>query len=451
MHFIFSFLLICLVTGFESKVFATAGAPTVTGTLPRSSGSSFNISVTVPNITVAQEAGIGSPDNLLTDRLAIYINEASPSSPVSYTCPSTTGVLFKVEAPSGIPAATGSAPSYSLTYNLVVTECTPGTLTSLLGSNSTINIIASFSPTKGSASPSKSIISPITRLNSVPAEAPAINSITGLDSSLQIQFSASTTPKYIDGSNQSTSLMWALVFDDVAVISSGSFNLPTKIFVQGQNPDAAVTDASKTCQYAMNKIDGDMCVICATPNTYIDAQTLSSAPISGITAVSLNTNTTSKNIGGLTVGNRYAAVLMYDNGTARSTCRFGIPIKTRSMMELAGEGDATASDSKCFIATAAYGTPHHPNIEIFRWFRSAILLKTTVGRKFVHWYYKNGPVGADFISEHVILKNLVAGFLWVPAIVLFTAKWLATHGFGAILGVLAVFMFFAARRRIKRS
>jgi len=55
--------------------------------------------------------------------------------------------------------------------------------------------------------------------------------------------------------------------------------------------------------------------------------------------------------------------------------------------------------SKCFIATAAYGTSYEQEINIFRQWRDEILNQSTIGKKGVQIYYKISPPIADYISK----------------------------------------------------
>ena len=61
----------------------------------------------------------------------------------------------------------------------------------------------------------------------------------------------------------------------------------------------------------------------------------------------------------------------------------------------------------CFIATAAYGSPLHPHIDILRKFRDKHLMTNRIGRTIVNFYYKYSPPIANFISKHKLLKIAV--------------------------------------------
>jgi len=68
----------------------------------------------------------------------------------------------------------------------------------------------------------------------------------------------------------------------------------------------------------------------------------------------------------------------------------------------AAEEDKSALS--CFIASAAYGSPLHPHLDILRDFRDKYLMPTRAGRWLVEWYYRYSPSVADFIAKHKALK-----------------------------------------------
>jgi len=88
----------------------------------------------------------------------------------------------------------------------------------------------------------------------------------------------------------------------------------------------------------------------------------------------------------------------------------------------------------CFIATAAYGSPIDPHVEILRQFRDNYIVTNTLGRKLIRLYYTYSPVLANTISHHESLKAIVRvgllpfiGFGWMALKLGFistTALWL---------------------------
>jgi hypothetical protein len=69
----------------------------------------------------------------------------------------------------------------------------------------------------------------------------------------------------------------------------------------------------------------------------------------------------------------------------------------------------------CFIATAAYGYYSAPQVQALRAFRDQYLMASSPGRAFVEWYYRYGPIGAEFINAHTWLKPVVRTAL-MPAV-----------------------------------
>jgi len=70
-------------------------------------------------------------------------------------------------------------------------------------------------------------------------------------------------------------------------------------------------------------------------------------------------------------------------------------------------GEEGEKKAPCFIATAAYGTPLHPHLDILRNFRDSFLLPSDFGSKLVSIYYKYSPFVANLITKHKALKVAV--------------------------------------------
>lgn len=79
---------------------------------------------------------------------------------------------------------------------------------------------------------------------------------------------------------------------------------------------------------------------------------------------------------------------------------------------------ATTSSDSCFIATAAYQTSIHMDLDTFREFRDCKLMPTYFGRKLVSVYYKFGPNVANLVSKNLSIQQSVRKILEVVAILM---------------------------------
>lgn len=70
-------------------------------------------------------------------------------------------------------------------------------------------------------------------------------------------------------------------------------------------------------------------------------------------------------------------------------------------------GGSSSSGGNCFVATAAYGTPWQPEIQVLRNFRDEKLSYSAAGRKFIKFYYEAGPRAASFINQNPGFKKPV--------------------------------------------
>ncbi len=105
---------------------------------------------------------------------------------------------------------------------------------------------------------------------------------------------------------------------------------------------------------------------------------------------------------------------------------------TPSVTTSTSTGNSSSSGSGCFIATAAYGSYLHPQVQALRDFRDKYLLTNVPGRTFVALYYHMSPPVADFISRNETLRVLVR-FLLTPIIFSVSNPWIVYLIAGSIL------------------
>ena len=66
---------------------------------------------------------------------------------------------------------------------------------------------------------------------------------------------------------------------------------------------------------------------------------------------------------------------------------------------------SATTPSFCFVATACFGNAD-PRTNTLRAWRDETLKKSSAGRRFVAWYYRNGPTLARFLGSHPVSREL---------------------------------------------
>lgn len=137
--------------------------------------------------------------------------------------------------------------------------------------------------------------------------------------------------------------------------------------------------------------------------------TISEVPASSSSLTFPNLQDTSK---------QYAAFAQILPDGARSasdtSCVMGSPIITFSYAQITGGDTPSLEDPHCFIATAAYGSSLHQNLDDLRWFRDHILRKMPGGEQLIQLYYQSSPPVAQWIKEHPLAAKIVRSVLYGP-------------------------------------
>lgn len=114
-----------------------------------------------------------------------------------------------------------------------------------------------------------------------------------------------------------------------------------------------------------------------------------------------------------------------------------------TVFETSGSG---SSDSRCFIATAAYGSYLEPEVELLRGFRDEFLVTNAPGRAFVSWYYRHSPRAAAVIAAHPTLRTLTR---WALSPLVYTIKYPVLGGI--LLAAVLLLIGGLKRRRSSRD
>ncbi|MDH3975117.1 MAG: fibronectin type III domain-containing protein [Deltaproteobacteria bacterium] len=136
------------------------------------------------------------------------------------------------------------------------------------------------------------------------------------------------------------------------------------------------------------------------------------------TFLSFSANAGSQNsyrLGGLTIGSDYYfAVKAVDRrGNESSYSGTGHIL----VEEVRGYLDKSTMKEGCFIATAVFGSYDHPFVKVLREFRDSYLKSNAPGRKFIHFYYKEGPQAAAYVKKNFVFRVLSFLFL-LPLIIM---------------------------------
>jgi|GEM_PF-2207918 len=112
------------------------------------------------------------------------------------------------------------------------------------------------------------------------------------------------------------------------------------------------------------------------------------------------------------------------------------------MIEEPSCGENCGTAPGCFIATAAYGSDTHDDVQQLRRFRDEWLVGNAVGQRFVNWYYRVSPPLAEAIRDQEGLKAIIRRLLHVPVAMI---RYPAPFMLAALLLVL-----WAGRRIVRR-
>lgn len=166
-------------------------------------------------------------------------------------------------------------------------------------------------------------------------------------------------------------------------------------------------------------------------NTTGDTLTLGAAAISGSDAFRITSDGCAGTLGAgercevgfvfaPSSGNYHSAALsVTPQGSSAAGLRLyahAVALADPAAAAAAGD-DGGDDDGGCFIATAAYGTPMHADIDVLRHFRDRVLMTSGAGRWLVRQYYALSPAIADWVRDaswrQAAVRGALKPFIWV--------------------------------------
>jgi hypothetical protein len=381
------------------------------GQLPRTTENlgQINFQLQVQGVKVRQA---GEVDRWLRLKLAI-----DGGSPLGYTNTPTEGQStdFYIDR-QGVDAGitedgTGAdGLTTSFIYDITIRPVSNAQFSTVIRERKLKFNIQIFDPTAAGEIPATftfEVKKDLINIPAVPKTAPEGFSLQGTHRTLAITWANTEKIPYSNNKEYNSPSINAVVYE---FPDQDAANLPARTFSPEEDEDPV---ADHSCRYTAPAAGSTTCQITcqranvANTDTYLDFAAIKETP--GYTkSFKIAAKRNSAEITGLENGQAYAVFLYYaEEGITFSSCLVATPQRNYSLTEYLGGEEAKEKQISCFIASAAYGTPHHKNLDSLRWFRDAILIQSKIGKTLVDWYYASSPPIADWISEREWAKASV--------------------------------------------
>lgn len=392
----------------------------------------------------------------LASHLEIILPDVDNSAPLSRSESATTiegrlmDFYWEEQIPTQVEESASKDNESIVTYQIIIKENSfspddADTIQGLLEGNNSIKITVGFRKKGENAETNYFDNNQIfaTQIYSGPNAAPTELSVTGIHKGIHVNWKGNEKIEYTDSKSFTPSRVLIMAFpaDATDITLSAKVISPT----DGNHKEA-------TCTYSSA---GDSCITCAPSNsdnsddpednssddTATDHIFITNEPthVEGVKfqlASNLSPDSSST-INSLDKGTEYRIVVQYEKGAVRSSCLSATPIETKSLAELVGDQDAVEGDPRCFIVSAAFGSPLKKQVHLFRWFRDTFIMPLPFGPALMDVYYENSQTFADEISHSQNLSFFVRLLLWPIAGLLICIK--IFWGFDIGLKVLILF------------
>ena len=266
-----------------------------------------------------------------------------------------------------------------------------------------------------------------------------LSSVKSINKGVRVEWPVTSTTSYSDGKDRDTPKVLVTAFKK----DTGTIDLSSASYVAdttGANPDVigggctidqSLVDSGSTC------ITG--CSIGAGDQVYLAEDEMRELVNSGdiLFSAYVPQDQNSLDLTGVTTGDFVGVFLQYERGVRHSTCLSAEVRENISLTEFNGEDPAKLKTSKCFIATAAFGSPFNSKVDSFRWFRDNYLLETQWGTEAVKLYYKYSPPLAKVIENNSFLKAAILAVLYP---IYYTVEGVKVVGLVPMLAMLTLLM-----------
>ncbi len=364
------------------------------GSLPRDlTDGNFYLSFKVKGVTVLEKT-----TKEYLPRVSVYVDKASLTTALPFDGNALPQGLNFVIYPNETLVKLEDDGSNTLSFDFRVKQTIDGELKKIVGTDDKLALKITY---KDSSGEDKDEAFTLTRDNTVANEAPEFKSLVPTFKKLVASW---TVKSDIVRSNGSTKPFSGLTMLAVRIGMGNSLTIPVKIFA----PQEAEDTQTSTCQMNLDAEDGVNCLEGCPASSYIDFAALEEEyPERADVAVTKTTsNSGSLGTGGLEIDQEYMTLLVYEpDALVQSVCRRGTPVANLTLSEYYGEPDAKQSDPRCFIASSVYGSPDHPKVQIFRFFRDEVLLKIPGGAWMVEGYYRLSPPLADWLDQNEKVRS----------------------------------------------